>query len=93
MVVDNSTAARKTLSSDRRQVDALLHLIRDVGYEVETSPTGQWIFSEKDGAGRRRVVGVDSARKVASVANLLAGALQVDRQLLARRVYAPADAH
>jgi hypothetical protein len=76
-----------------RQVDALLHLIRDVGFEVETSPTGHWIFSEKDRQGRRMVVGVDSARKVASVANLLADALQVDRQLLARRARTHAHAH
>jgi hypothetical protein len=90
MVVDNSTDARKTPSSDRRQVDALRHLVQDVGYEVETGPAGQWIVSEKDPSGRRKVVGVDSARKVASVANLLADALQVDRQLLKRRVHAHA---
>ncbi len=74
-----------TTRSAQRQVKALLRLVEDLGYEVLTSPTGDWTVSARDDYGKCTVIGFDDANQVAAAARQLADSLQADRRPAACR--------
>jgi hypothetical protein len=81
---DNTTSSPAELSYrnllEERQVKAMLHLVRDLGYEVKASDAGDWTICQRTDLGESTVVGVDTAREVVDAARTLANALQVDRK-------------
>jgi hypothetical protein len=79
-MLENSSADPNTPTpSEARQVRALLRLVEDLGYDVQTGPDGQWTVIAHDEPADRTVVGVDTAREIATAARQLAESLQVDR--------------
>ncbi len=80
MLEHTSARSNTTPQSEARQVKALLRLVEDLGYEVDTSPAGDWTVTAKNEPADRTIVGVDSAREVAATARLLADALHIDHK-------------
>jgi hypothetical protein len=81
MVTHTSSRSGHTTQSAARELKAMLRLIEDLGYEVQTSPTGDWTVATRDDRGDRTVIGIDSAQEVATAARSLAESFQVDRPL------------
>lgn len=72
----------RTDQAQARQVKALLRLVEDLGYQVLSSPAGDWTVSACTDPGDSTVVGIDSAQEVVAVARQLAESLQVDRHVV-----------
>ncbi len=81
----NPIRTNKTAAADDRNVKALRELFEDLGFQIDTDPAGDWIISGNDPAGDREVLGVDSAQKVAAIAQELSEYLQIDRDLVSTR--------
>lgn len=82
MLENRSDHPNHVAQSPEHQVQALLRLVQDLGYDVQASPAGDWTVSIASEQGDRTIVGVDSAREVVALAHQLAESLQVDRKVL-----------
>lgn len=80
MLENTTSRSSRTSRSQERQVKAMLDMLEDLGYEVLTGDTGEWTVSVRTDRGESTVVGVDSAREVATAAKTLADSLQVDHK-------------
>jgi hypothetical protein len=81
MFASTALQFRKSSLSEERQVKALLRLVEDLGYEVDTSPAGDWTVSAVSDLGDQTVISFDSAREVVAAARALAESLCFDMSL------------
>lgn len=79
MLENMPTTANPRAASQQRELKALLRLVNDLGYEVQTTDKGTWVVSTSDDRGDRAVVGVDDANEVAAAARQLAEMLHIDQ--------------
>jgi H2-forming N5,N10-methylenetetrahydromethanopterin dehydrogenase-like enzyme len=64
--------------SEERQVEALLRLVEDLGYQVDVTPAGDWTVSVVGDLGEQTIISFDTAREVVGAAKALAESLHVD---------------
>jgi len=64
--------------SEERQVKALLHLIEDLGYQVNVSQDGDWTVSILGSPGEQTTIAYATAREVVAAAKCLAESVQFD---------------
>ncbi len=79
MITSTSTDHNDTTRQHRQELKALLRLVNDLGYEVQTTSDGKWVVSTSDQRGDHEVVGIDDAETVAAGARELARMLHIDQ--------------
>lgn len=80
MLANMPASGKSHAASHQRELKALLRLVNDLGYEVQTTTKGQWVVSTSNERGDRKIVGVDDADQVADTARGLARTIHADQQ-------------